>query len=495
MTPGFGKRHAAAWIAMGALAALTGGLALARAAASRARAELASPDYALRVLARIRAETPALGTFDLAGLPQARYGDELIDPRAALPVAYQFDPADLRALAAYTRDCQGQLAVSAALRKAAEWARVGCTAAGSPPRAFFARAPFMHPSGHSYVALAVRRGWVDASRAAELAPYAHVLESAELAAAGWPAALAFTPGELDALYRGLAVVSTPSRVYLRDPNGAATYRILPRVAWDRLLARAALTQAGDGWHVDTTAAGARVVARTQELRAAAVGLGVAFGLVLAQTLGLALRERAARAFMLQVLTHELRTPAAGLRLTIETFRGRYGALPDDLQDAFLCLCDDVQRLSRVINASKSYLLASGKSGSVALAAQKIESVNDFVAQVLEPHGTGVELAPLAVDCAARTDPYWLGVCISNLAQNAQKHGRGRVQVRLERDGSQLAIAVADEGRLTSRRLRARSHGGMGLGLGITRTLIARLGGRLIVTPNPTTFTLQLELAP
>lgn len=52
------------------------------------------------------------------------------------------------------------------------------------------------------------------------------------------------------------------------------------------------------------------------------------------------REMKSRMLVLQILTHELRTPIASLGLTVEGFRRQFEALPESLYDEFRRLCED-----------------------------------------------------------------------------------------------------------------------------------------------------------
>lgn len=67
------------------------------------------------------------------------------------------------------------------------------------------------------------------------------------------------------------------------------------------------------------------------------------------------REMRSRMLVLQILTHELRTPIASLGLTVEGFRRQFEALPESLYDEFRRLCEDSRRLRQLAEASKDYL--------------------------------------------------------------------------------------------------------------------------------------------
>jgi signal transduction histidine kinase len=112
------------------------------------------------------------------------------------------------------------------------------------------------------------------------------------------------------------------------------------------------------------------------------------------------------------------------------------------------------------------------------------------------------------------DPDRLSQVFENLLSNAVKFTPegGRIEVRLDRAGSQARIAVSDTGRGISQEFLpyvfdrfsqadpadARKHGGLGLGLAIVRSLVELHGGSVRVESDGVgqgaTFTVMLPLA-
>ena len=91
--------------------------------------------------------------------------------------------------------------------------------------------------------------------------------------------------------------------------------------------------------------------------------------------------------------------------------------------------------------------------------------------------------------------------ILNLFDNAAEAGSGKLSVRLVKDGDNLVIEVADEGTgfpevvLThggKRRLNS-TKGGAGIGLVVTRAMLARLGGTLILANHSRGGVARIEL--
>ncbi|MFJ1756079.1 ATP-binding protein [Kitasatospora sp. NPDC088134] len=141
--------------------------------------------------------------------------------------------------------------------------------------------------------------------------------------------------------------------------------------------------------------------------------------------------------------------------------------------------------------------------------------------------TGVDLAELARTAAGARgplpvavtgpptlgvtgNPLWLGRLLTNLLDNARRHARSRIEVRLAAEDGRAVLEVADDGpgiapadreRIFERftRLddaRSRDDGGTGLGLPIARDIAALHGGALTVedAPGGATFRLVLPLA-
>jgi signal transduction histidine kinase len=207
-----------------------------------------------------------------------------------------------------------------------------------------------------------------------------------------------------------------------------------------------------------------------------------------------------RRFILQTLTHELRTPAATLKLGVEEFRRDYDSLPERLQSGFLRMCDEVQRLNRIISASTQYLTSQAGERAWRPNPQPVESVNDFFRSLVENYDGRVEFLPLPSDRSFALDSYWLGMCVKNLIENALQHGKAPVQLSLVLSESGLEISVKDAGFFPVEKFKRmllpfqRSEGSVGLGLGLTivRKVTTLIGGEFSFSPAPTTMTILLK---
>jgi signal transduction histidine kinase len=119
---------------------------------------------------------------------------------------------------------------------------------------------------------------------------------------------------------------------------------------------------------------------------------------------------------------------------------------------------------------------------------------------LAMHGTGEALAlPISAEN--------LGIVLSHLADNAQRHGARRLALEASRDRRTLAIRIADDGNgiAPANRTRIfeaffttrREEGGTGMGLPIVQALVERHGGTISLeaTGSGTTFLIRLPPAP
>lgn len=204
------------------------------------------------------------------------------------------------------------------------------------------------------------------------------------------------------------------------------------------------------------------------------------------------QEMKSRMLVLQILTHELRTPIASLSLTVEGFRREFERLPDSLYDEFRRLCEDSRRLRQLAEASKDYLQSDNKP----LATDWVPSVQEWLQyKVEEEFNNDIELV-INADIAAKLNVYWLGTCIDNLIRNAVKYGVAPVTLEVITKSDSVTIKVTDQGTLTNkdwRHLRKPfvSKSGLGLGLTIVESMVDRMGGRMTLIGPPTTFILEI----
>jgi two-component system phosphate regulon sensor histidine kinase PhoR len=213
--------------------------------------------------------------------------------------------------------------------------------------------------------------------------------------------------------------------------------------------------------------------------------------VLISEVGLIRRSAELRRRFVQDLSHELRSPLAVLRTTVE-------ALEDEVSEAQAAmLIRQVERITRLTD--ELHELASIESGQVELNPEPQlllpllrDLVQDFASPAaaldLELRVEGEE--DLTVTCDRRA----LYRVLSNLVDNAIKYNRpgGSVTVGAGPSEDGIAIVVADSGvgipadelqAVLQRfyridRARTPGEGGLGLGLAIVKHMVQQMGGSL-----------------
>ncbi|PJN25693.1 two-component sensor histidine kinase [Kitasatospora sp. CB02891] len=206
-------------------------------------------------------------------------------------------------------------------------------------------------------------------------------------------------------------------------------------------------------------------------------------------------------------SHELRSPLAVLRTQLEVAHTH----PDpDVRAAMVAgALQDTDRLQSL--AADLLLLArldtTGGPGPVQ-PVDLAELLRDTVAgRGPQPHPVDLD-APDGVG-AVDGNPLWLGRLLTNLLDNAQRHARTGVSVRLRTDPAtgEAVVDVTDDGpgippadrdRVFERftRLddaRSRNDGGAGLGLAIARDIATLYGGTLRIEATAAGATFRTRL--
>jgi two-component system phosphate regulon sensor histidine kinase PhoR len=229
------------------------------------------------------------------------------------------------------------------------------------------------------------------------------------------------------------------------------------------------------------------------------------------------RLEEAKSEFIATISHELRTPMAGI----------YGAAQTLLREDVEFSRGDQRTLLQIITTQAIRLaqiteevLLAGRLDSgelpvhkerVDAAAVAAEAVEAMLSQVRPETTLELEVAPGVH--AAVGDRNRLQQVLLNLLDNAVKYSPegGRVVLRVGDDGSSVQLAVSDEGlgipvadqeRVFAKFYRldtvvTRAGGGTGLGLYITRELVRRMGGTIDVQSEPgagSTFTVRLPSA-
>ncbi len=193
------------------------------------------------------------------------------------------------------------------------------------------------------------------------------------------------------------------------------------------------------------------------------------------------RHLAEQRELLAAVSHELRTPLARIRLITEL--GRDKGVPN-------ATFDDLDREVVEMDALVGDLLASSRLDFAVLSRRPINAV-EATARALER--AGVDAGVLCAGAEGDTEPLrveadatLLARALANLVDNAKKHGGGIENVRVRRDGDEVAIEVEDHGagftdgeelRIFEPFYRRSEQGSLGLGLSLVKRIAEAHGGR------------------
>jgi len=183
-------------------------------------------------------------------------------------------------------------------------------------------------------------------------------------------------------------------------------------------------------------------------------------------------------------SHELRTPLALLLMEVElalaTTRSH-----EELLDALRSADQEVRRL---IALSEDLLaLAGADAGQLQLHAEQVD-LAALAADVVRRFQAAADATSRSVtfdgsgSVRVAGDPDRLGRVVSNLVDNALKHGAGDVEVSVSADADGVSLAVSDQGagfqeERPFERFAAK-HGSVGLGLPIVDEIVRAHGGRI-----------------
>jgi two-component system OmpR family sensor kinase len=186
-------------------------------------------------------------------------------------------------------------------------------------------------------------------------------------------------------------------------------------------------------------------------------------------------------------SHQLRTPLALLEAELELALAR-GRSPDELREALRSAAESTERLSRLV--ADLLLLARAEEGRVPLKAEAVD-VADLLGQVAARYDAEVEAEPLVVTA----DGLRLDQALTNMADNARRHGGRRVTLVAQARNGTVELHVLDDGagfpdeflgRAFERFSRAdpSAPDGSGLGLAIVETIAAAHGGAAHAANRP-----------
>ncbi|HET6152445.1 MAG TPA: PAS domain-containing sensor histidine kinase [Marmoricola sp.] len=202
-----------------------------------------------------------------------------------------------------------------------------------------------------------------------------------------------------------------------------------------------------------------------------------------------------RSDLVATVAHELRSPLTGVKGFVTTLLSKWDRLNDEQKKLMLTtVAADAERLSRLI--AELLDVARIDTGRLPLYRREIDLL-PVVERVADSVRAGTRRR-IAVACeiaapVAFADPDKLVQVLTNLVDNAVRHGEGVVTVTVEAGPLGVRITVDDEGEGIPEGLRARVftkfwkdgvRGGSGLGMYIVNGLIRVHGGELRIGDAP-----------
>ena len=248
--------------------------------------------------------------------------------------------------------------------------------------------------------------------------------------------------------------------------------------------------------------GTEVLVAARVLRAGPGGPVTGLAVTLRSGRGRARLDRE-RSDLVATVAHELRSPLTGVKGFVQALLNRWDKLNDDQKKLMLhTVSADADRLSRLI--AELLDVARIDTGRLQLYPRPSD-VKVLVTRVVESVAAGVA-RPIDLDAdddlpEVMVDPDKLTQVVTNLVENAVRHGEGRVRVRLTRapetagaaEGDAILLVVSDEGEGIPQELRRRvftkfwkggARGGSGLGLYIVGGLTRAHGGSVEIDDAP-----------
>ncbi len=433
----------------------------------------------------------ALEHYDMHMI-RSEYPSSLLKADSLLPQTANYPLSDLQTLYQFSQTCTGLLPMSPSLSEALVFTRALCRGT-KLPETWFARSNLIHPGGGSYAARYIK---LHPDQSETLQHYMHISEKAPVENALQQRLQSMTPNEINALISGAKIILQKRYVWIRKGEeyfvfpSSTLYSYAKHQNLGFELAEQSTTcsylQGNICWYE---------MDGIESIKQLFVAL-ILVNILLLMSLGVyrwrvRRRELKARMLILQILTHELRTPIASLSLTVEGFRREFERLPESVYSEFRRLCEDSRRLHQLADASKDYL----QSDDQPLATAWLYSVNEWCEYKVQSYTKPVTYQ-INQDRAVKVNIYWLGTCIDNLVNNAVKYGVAPVSLNIVIEERKIRIEVLDQGTLTKNdwgklKLPFVSKAGLGLGLTIVDAMAKRMGGKLSLSGPPTKFILEI----
>ncbi|HEY2879946.1 ATP-binding protein [Nocardioides sp.] len=202
-----------------------------------------------------------------------------------------------------------------------------------------------------------------------------------------------------------------------------------------------------------------------------------------------------RSDLVATVAHELRSPLTGVKGFVQALLNRWDRLNDEQKKLMLTTVHaDSDRLSRLITELLD--VARLDTGRLAMH-QRPCDIRVMTARVIESVRAG---APHRIEFRAPddlpevwADPDKFTQVLTNLIENAIRHGSDPVTVTAAKEGEQVSVQVDDSGNGIPREIRQRAftkfwttgqRGGSGLGLYLVNGLVKAHGGTTTIDDAP-----------
>jgi signal transduction histidine kinase len=214
------------------------------------------------------------------------------------------------------------------------------------------------------------------------------------------------------------------------------------------------------------------------------------------------------------IAHDLRSPLSRLKLRVESALRSQDCV--QYRDALVSTLEEADRLLQTFNALLSIARAEAGQTREGLqrvdAARVLEDVAELYTPIVEDAGGSLD-TDIAPELVVRADRQLLAQAVSNLVDNAAKHGvadgadGAAIKLRGAMEGDNVVITVEDRGpgipadqreRVVERFVRldqSRSTPGNGLGLSLVAGVMKLHNGQLLFDDNAPGLRVKLVLPP
>jgi two-component system OmpR family sensor kinase len=195
------------------------------------------------------------------------------------------------------------------------------------------------------------------------------------------------------------------------------------------------------------------------------------------------------------MSHELRTPLAKLMAEAELALRRERS-ESDYRESLQAVLANAQQIERIVETLVSAAQHDAQPSGVANALEVAEAVVSAHSHDASSRGVELELIDTAERVRIGVDQDLAERILHPVVENALRYGRGKVQVRVTRNGSSVLFAVDDDGpgvldvehetifEPAVRGSAGRStHSGAGLGLALSRRLARAASGDVEALPG------------